>query len=280
MFLDLHIHSTASDGSLTPEQVASRATALNLAVFSITDHDTVQAYDEINEANIGIPLIPGVELSAEFSGGTLHILGYGIDPFEKNLRATLDELQRFRLDRNRKMISNMARLGFDISFEEVLEEAGADMIGRPHFAALMLKKGYVATRQEAFDKYLKKGAPLYLDKKRLEPTEAVELIQNAGGIAVMAHPYQTKLQGDDLRNLVRQLADYGLEGIEAFYSQHSGEQTKEYLNLANEFGLVATAGSDFHGDPKPEIPMGMNVEAQFLRPFFEKLRIPTLEKTS
>lgn len=279
--LDLHTHSTCSDGTLTPAHLFEAACDCRLSALSITDHDTVAAYDDLPSSfaeNIlpsgdNVPVfIPGVELSAEFPQGTLHILGYGIDPFEERLRRTLDELQAHRLDRNREMTEAMEREGFQITLDELSQEAGGELIGRPHFASLMLKKGYVATYQEAFDKYLKKGAPLYMEKKRLEPEAAIRLIRGAGGRAVMAHPWQTKLDRNGIRALVEDLKNKGLEGIEAYYSQHSEEETAFCLELARRFDLFVTAGSDFHGEIKPEIPLGMTVLEEALRPFFETLQ--------
>ena len=280
LMMDLHIHSTASDGSLSPEEILREACSLGVSPVSITDHDTVAAYVELDSAKPASGIIPGVELSAEFAGGTLHILGYGIDPFDENLSGALGELQRFRLDRNRRIIAAMGRIGFDITFEEVLLEAGGELIGRPHFASLMVKKGYVKTFREAFDRYLKKGAPLYMDKKRLLPGEAIGLIRKAGGIAVMAHPWQTGLDRAGVRALVVSLREYGLEGLEAFYSQHSEEQTEICLGFAREFGLIVTAGSDFHGDIKPEIPLGMRVPLDGLLTFFGALRIKSPDACS
>ncbi len=276
MKLDLHIHSTASDGTYSPGKIAKESSNRGLSFFSITDHDTVAAYDAPFPNDTAGTLIPGVELSAEFSGGTLHILGYGIDPFEENLRKNLEELQSFRLERNKKMIEGMEELGFDISLEELLNEAGGELVGRPHFSALMLKKGYVETRQEAFDKYLKKGAPLYIDKKRLLPEDAIALIKGAGGLAVFAHPFQTNLLGNDLRELAGDLASKGLSGVEAFYSSHTEKEIGFCLEIAKDLGLLVTAGSDFHGDIKPDIPLGMIAPSKLLKPFIESVgcRLP------
>ncbi|MDZ7796739.1 MAG: PHP domain-containing protein [Candidatus Marinimicrobia bacterium] len=181
----------------------------------------------------------------------------------------MKDLQNARRKRNEAMIGNMAEKGFHISMEELLEEAGGETVGRPHFANLMLKKGYVETFQEAFDKYLAKGMPLYMDKKRLDPEEAIRLIRAAGGIPVMAHPYQTKLKGKELEELVKKLKTFGLAGIEAYYSKHSPEQTRQYLQLAEKYDLLITAGSDFHGKNKKDIKMGLAVKEKDLKPFLE-----------
>jgi hypothetical protein len=310
MFIDLHTHTTGSDGSYTPKELIEAALDRNIEVLSITDHDTIDGVKSLIK-EIGEPsahsgcsfcicrftdngsqyttsdlsmndgrwtmdetkifsnilvFIPAVEISAEFPK-TLHILGYGIDINNEKLNLTLKELQDYRLNRNKRMLENMNNLGFEITLEELKKKAGGDLIGRPHFAQLMLEKGYVDTYQEAFDKYLKKGASLYMNKKRLDPDEAIELILKSGGVPVLAHPYQTRLNDDDLHSLIKELVSYGLKGIEVFYSQHTKEMTKKYLEFAHEFDLFVTAGSDFHGDNKPEIELGMQVPYIFLQKF-------------
>lgn len=271
MYIDLHTHSTCSDGTYTPREIADTVIKKGITPFSITDHDNIAAYNEDLPIDEDIVLIPGVEISAEFSKGTLHILGYGIDPTHEQLRETLEELLTFRLNRNRNMLAKMDVLGWDITMEELIAEAKGEVIGRPHFANLMYRKGYVSSYQEAFDRYLAKGAPLYLDKKRLSPQDSIDLITKAGGIPVMAHPYQTKREGEELEVLVKELKEMGLQGMEAFYSQHTPQMTQQYLDMAEKYGLSVTAGSDFHGANKPDIELGMEVSAQRLRPFFKQI---------
>ncbi|KAF2956270.1 PHP domain-containing protein [Marinitoga sp. 38H-ov] len=266
MIVDLHSHTTGSDGTFSPDEIINLANENNIEIFSITDHDNIDAIKELSNITEDIFFIPGVEISAEFPK-TLHILGYGIDINNKELNNTLKELQDFRKNRNEKMLKNMESFGFYITMEELIEEAKGEIVGRPHFANLMVKKGYVKTYQEAFDKYLKKGAPLYMDKKRLEPEKAIELIHNAGGITVMAHPYQTKLEGNDLEELIRKLKSYGLDGIEVYYSQHTKEMIEEYNYYAKKYELVKTAGSDFHGKNKPHISLGMDIVYNELHDF-------------
>ena len=269
MLLDLHTHSTASDGTYSPEKLVLEAAKKQLKYLSLTDHDTIDGLSQIMSVPDELIFINGVEISAEFPK-TLHILGYGFDPNQAELNSTLKELQDFRLNRNKKMIGNMKTFGFDITLEELEKEAGGELIGRPHFAHLFARKGYVSCYQEAFDKYLDKGKPLYLNKKRLPPQKAIELLRNAGGIPVIAHPYQTKLVNDELEELIVELTDFGLMGIEVFYSQHTPEQIRFYKYLADKYGLLITAGSDFHGSTKPDIELGMNVEDELLQPFLQK----------
>jgi len=166
----------------------------------------------------------------------------------------------------------MAEQGFHITMDELIAESKGGIVGRPHFANLMVDKGYVEYYQQAFDKYLAKGQPLYMDKFRLDPKVAIRLILAAGGIPVLAHPYQTDLSSSELENLIIELKSYGLQGIEAYYSQHSKEQVKEYLEVAKKYDLLVTAGSDFHGGNKPDIDLGMNVNRVHLLPFLEAIK--------
>ena len=269
MLLDLHTHSTASDGTFSPEELVLEAARKNLSFLALTDHDTIDGLSQISKVPDGLTFINGVEISAEFPK-TLHILGYGFDPTHTELNRTLRELQDFRLNRNKKMIENMKKFGFNITIEELEEEAGGELIGRPHFANLFAKKGFAKIYQEAFDKYLDKGKPLYLNKKRLQPKNAIELILDAEGIPVIAHPYQTKLNDEKLEELVADLINYGLMGIEVFYSKHTHDQIRFYKYLADKYGLLITAGSDFHGKTKPDIKLGMDVEDDLLLPFLTK----------
>ncbi len=259
MKIDFHTHTTASDGTYTTEEILNEAEKQDIKFFAITDHDTVDGIKQIKNTAKTMTIITGVEISAEFSG-TLHILGYGFELENEKLNSKLEELQEFRKARNENMLKKMESLGFQINMEELVKEAGSDLVGRPHFANVMLKKGYVKTFDEAFDKYLKKGAPLYMDKKRLSPEESIQLIHEAGGIAVLAHPYQTKKEGKEMDSLIKQLVSYGLDGIEAYYSQHTPEMVEEYKGYAEKYNLIKTAGSDFHGSNKPHIRLGMELE--------------------
>lgn len=269
--LDLHAHTTYSDGTYTPNELIAHALEKGCEYISITDHDNYDHVDHTGKIPDRIKYITGVEISVEFKG-TLHILGYGFDPEHQELKKTLQTLQESRYNRNVKILEKMSVKGYHISMEELREESKGGMVGRPHFANLMLQKGYVKNYQEAFDKYLAKGQPLYLDKQRLKPKEAIRLILAAGGIPVLAHPHQTKLSSDKLEALIKELKSYGLRGIEAYYSCHSKEQKKEYLAYAKKYDLLVTAGSDFHGANKADIDLGMNVPRVDLLPFLEALK--------
>jgi len=270
--VDFHTHSTGSDGTNTPHELLKLALEKNIQYLSITDHDTLDGIKALdNSINLNkLKFIPGVEISAEFPS-TLHLLGYGFDIQNKRLNKVLEDLQDYRKERNVLMIENMQKFGFHITLEELQKEAGGELIGRPHFASLMVKKNYVRNKQEAFDKYLKKGAPLYLDKKRLDPKDAILLIKDAGGVVVIAHPYQTKLNEENLESLIEELVDYGLDGIEAVYPLHTKEMTEKYKSLAQKYDLFITAGSDYHGANKNGIELGINVGEQELEPFLNIL---------
>ena len=272
MFVDFHVHSTASDGTETPESIINKSLEIGLDILSITDHDNADGSRSVlGQIPKELYFITGLEISAEFDK-TLHILGYNFDIENKKLNNSLNELQEYRLNRNKKMIINMKKSNFDISLGELLEISGGKQIGRPHFAKLLLNKGYVSSFQEAFDKYLKKGSPFYLDKKRLSPREAIELIKDAGGIAVIAHPYSTGLEGTDLEQLIDKLKSYGLDGIEGFYSLHTKKMTEECLSYAKKYDLLITSGSDFHGNNKSEINLGMNTPFVYLEKFLKRLK--------
>jgi predicted metal-dependent phosphoesterase TrpH len=272
--IDLHVHSTGSDGTNSPEELINMAVDKKIQVFSITDHDTLDGIKDINflENRLlnNLIFVPGVEISAEFPT-TLHLLGYAFDIENEKLNQSLKTLQEFREERNLMMIQKMQKLGFDITEEELLEEAGGDLIGRPHFASLMVKKGYVKNTQEAFERYLKRGASVYIDKKRLPYTEAIELITQAGGIVVLAHPYQTQLEEQELEKLVKLLKDAGLAGIEVFYPHHTKKMIEEYKRLAKKYDLIITAGSDFHGENKIGIELGLEVVEHEILPFLKIL---------
>ncbi len=262
--IDLHIHTTASDGTLKPVQIISRAQRLNLKAIAITDHDTVAGSQEA--VNCGIPpslgFLTGVEISAApppfYSGaGSFHLLGYSIRLEDSRLNRTLSTLQRARKERNPAIMKRLNRLGIDIDLDDVRRDAGEGQLGRPHIAHLMVKKGVVASIDEAFDRYLGAGKPAYVDKKRIECLTAIEIIRKAGGIAVLAHPGLLKFNNEDeLDKLIGQLKKAGLRGVEVYYSGHSPAQTRLYAELACRHGLLMTGGSDFHGDIQPEIEMG------------------------
>ena len=260
--IDLHAHTTASDGSFTPTELVEAAHGLGLGALAVTDHDTLAGLGEARAAaqRVGLDLVAGVELSVEDDGGRFHLLGYGFDPANAALAETLTTLRRSRAARNDLMAARMSEMGLPVTMDDVRAEAGEDalVIARPHFARALIKKGIVGSVAEAFEKYLSTGKPLYLPKEVLTPRDAIALIHSAGGVAVMAHPGLVPLDEAAFDARVTSLAQKdGLDGIEAYYSQHSQADTDRFLALATRLGLLVTGGSDFHGTVKPHVPLGI-----------------------
>lgn len=254
--IDLHTHTTYSDGSASPEELIGAAHLIGARAVAITDHDTVGSFASARAASerLGIEFVAGIEISAEFSSGTMHVLGYCVDETSAHLIDKLDALKQAREERNPQIASRLQSLGLDIGYDEVAQLAGNEIVGRPHFARLMVEKRYVASIQEAFDRFLKKGAAAHVEKARLSPADSIELIHAAGGVAVLAHPYQLKLSSfEHVDELVAQLAELGLDGIEAIYSRHSVAERAFYAEIAGRHNLLVTGGSDYHGSYKPDI---------------------------
>lgn len=273
--IDLHIHSTASDGTYSPGEIIALAERLHLAAIAITDHDTIDGSNEAIVAGTpqSLKLLTGVEISAAppssfFCSGSFHILGYSFRPDDPLLNQTLSKLQMARENRNPGIIKLLNNLGINISIREVIELAGDGQTGRPHIARLMLEKGFVGSIDEAFNKYLGKGKPAYVDKYRIECGKVIEIIIGAGGIPVLAHPALIELgNGSRFEKLIVKLKEMGLRGIEAYYPEHSKEQTSYYLKLAKKYELLITGGTDFHGSLKPDINMGLG-KGDFHVPYY------------
>ncbi len=257
--IDLHTHSNASDGKLSPAELMRHAQAMGIEVIALTDHDTLSGLEEasLEAARIGIEFIPGVEISAEYNPGTLHMLGYFIDPSDPELIETLAWLRGGRDHRNHIILSKLAGLGCPLEWEEVEALAGGESMGRPHIATAMVNRGYVSSFKEAFDRYLGKGAAAYTDREKMTPENALERIRCAGGLPVLAHPQTLSLTEDELSDLLRSLAGQGLAGVEVYYYSHSEEETDLYRSLAGKYGLVITGGSDFHGPGMLETQLGV-----------------------
>lgn len=280
--IDLQSHTTASDGSCEPAEVIAAAAELGLAAIAVTDHDTIGGLSEAAEAakSHDIEFIPGVELSVEDDIGRFHLLGYLFDRADERLAETLVQLRKSRNERNEQIMERARELSLPITWEDVREQAGedAEVIARPHIAAALLKRGVVSTRQEAFDVYLTPGKPLYFPKMGLTPGQAAEILHAAGGVAVMAHPGLSKwAEPSQLAERLVGLKEAGLDGVEVYYSQHTPEQTAQYLEIARELGMIYTGGSDFHGDPKPHVHLGVVYEggpapAEILGPLKERAK--------
>ena len=257
--IDLHTHSTCSDGTFSPAELVREAKRSGLTHLSLTDHDTAQGVAEARaEAGaLGLSFIGGLEISAEYQPGTLHVLGYGFDENDAVLGERLEYVRRCRAERNPKIAENLRALGIDVDMEEVKAASGHGLVGRPHFAKVLFDKGYVGSLQEAFDRYLAKGRPAYVNKVRLTPEESLSVMRKAGGVAVLAHPLQLKAGRDgELEAVVKRLVDLGLQGMECYYRNHSARDTEALLALALKCGLIATGGSDFHGANRPGIRLG------------------------
>lgn len=256
--IDLHTHSTASDGTYSPGDLVRLAKKEGLRALALTDHDTIQGLKEAYETSqeTGLDFLCGVEISVKIDGpGHFHLLGYFLTPEIPSIEATLTTLQRARDRRNELMLEKLKALGIEISMEE-LEGIAQGEIGRPHFAKLLVQKGVVKTFQEAFDRYLKKGAPAYVPKALLSPEEAIVKIRQSGGIPVMAHPITLKLDRESLEKYLEELKEMGLRGVEAYYTEHSSSFTRFLVDLARKLNLLVTGGSDFHGANKPDIRLG------------------------
>jgi 3',5'-nucleoside bisphosphate phosphatase len=258
--IDLHAHTTASDGSLTPTELVALAKETGLSALGVTDHDTVDGLAEATAAarEAGLTLVPGVELSVDYPHGQFHLLGYFVDFTHPPLLERLQYLRDYRSRRNEKMVELMQQAGLPITMADLEREAGGDVIGRPHMALAMVRKGIVSSTQEAFDRYLADGRPYHLPKVRLQPPEAIELLHGAGAVTVLAHPKYLKI--DDPTMLRAELARFkemGLDGIEVFYSQYTEAETVLYQQLARDLGFVVSGGSDFHGASKPTVKLGV-----------------------
>lgn len=254
---DLHTHTTASDGDLTPTQLIARGKSRGLAALAITDHDTLKGVEEGLAAGeaCGMRVIPGIEISAVYEPGTLHMLGYFPD-YPVGLEEDLQQVQQGRKDRFPKIIERLHAHGLTITLEDVKAIAGEAQIGRPHIAKALIQKGYVKDFEEAFDRWLAKGKPAYVSKEKLSWEEAVRLIRAHGGVPVLAHPFTLEIGDEELRKLVAAMQSGGLLGIEVYYPEHTHAQTRLYRDIAQSLGLVVTGGTDFHAPDRNSADLG------------------------
>ena len=257
--IDLHTHTTASDGTFSPGGLVRLAAEKGLTALAVTDHDTTDgiAAARYQAEKSGVAFASGIEISAQFTDDcTMHILGYFIDEKDRSFIDALLFLKDARKERNPKIIERLNDAGVPITLNDVLAESGGGEVGRPHFARALVKKGHVKTIADAFERYLAKGASCYVDKKRLSPADAVDLIRRAGGVPALAHPGSLNLSPEELARTVEELAGWGLMGIECYYYNHTPQETEGYVALARDFGLVPTGGTDFHGKNRPKIKLG------------------------
>lgn len=259
-YVDLHLHTTASDGVMSPSEIVRYAKSKGLQAIAITDHDTIEGLEEgmLEGERISFEVIPGIEVSAEHSPGSMHLLGFFLDIHHPFLNERLEYLQKARTERNPKIVKKLNQLGLELTYEEVLKASGGGQVGRPHFAQVLLEKKYVRTFQEAFDRFLKKGAPAYVDKFRFTAKEALHFIQEAKGVTVLAHPNTLGMNGySELENLILQLVEEGLKGIEVYYPEHTALEVAQYKTLAERYGLLVTGGTDYHGIEKNGLDIGL-----------------------
>ena len=271
--IDLHSHTNESDGSCSPAQLIEEAVRGGVDVLGITDHDTFAGYDSASAAarDAGVELVCGIEISTKLNGRSVHLLAY----FPSNggpseIRAWVTDMQASRRERNVRLAARLRELGFDITLEEA-EARGRGMTGRPHFAQIMVEKGYVANYRQAFDEYLDESAKGYVYRHEPQLAHAVEQIRKAGGVASLAHPGRVP---GDVAELLPGLCQAGLNAIEAYHSDHTPRETEMYLGLAERHGLLVTGGSDFHGDMKPGVKLGTGYEGNLHIPaeVLERLR--------
>ncbi len=256
---DLHTHTTASDGSDTPEELVRLAEKAGLSAISITDHDTTAglARGEETARQLGMEFIPGVELSVSYPRGNMHLLGYYINPESPAMDSVLERVQAARAERNPRILERLNKLGIPVNMAELEDMAQGGQIGRPHIARLMVEKGYVKSVSQAFDRYLKKGGPAYAPKSILSPQDAIETVKKAGGVPVLAHPFSLMSRDErELEETVLGLKASGLMGMECWYSEHDEHFTAVCLGICRRNSLVATGGSDYHGKAKPYIHLG------------------------
>jgi predicted metal-dependent phosphoesterase TrpH len=262
--IDLHTHSTASDGALSPPELMRAAKARGLTAIALTDHDTVDGLDEAREeaARQGVEFIPGIEFDIDYKpvtvSGEFHLLGLGLAAIGPGFREALAEIRRKREDRNLRLLERIREeLGVRADYEEVQALSGGGALGRPHFAALLINRGIVKDQEQAFSRYLGKGRPLYIEKEKLEFARALGLIREAGGIPVLAHPLSLYVAWGRLPDLIADLAAQGLAGIEAWHPTAKVQSCKRLEELGRSLGLYITAGSDFHGNSRPDRKLGL-----------------------
>jgi len=254
--IDFHVHSNFSDGTYSPQKLCELAYFKKLKAIALTDHDTIDGIKSFMESDVDILKVPGVEISLDIENGTFHMLGLFIDYNNLNLKKNLDQLKSYRRERNEKILKKLSEF-FDeeITFEDISTEHIGEL-GRPHIAKFLVKKGLVSTTLEAFEKYLSKGKILYEQKLKMDTECAIEMINQAGGIAVLAHPITLNMDEEKFEIFLKKLVDINLGGIEGICPLHSKSDCNFYLEMAKKYNLIVTAGSDFHGDNKDNVELG------------------------
>lgn len=260
--IDLHVHTTASDGTDSPAQVVTLAKETGLAAIAVTDHDSVSGVSEAQKtgAALGVEVIPGIEISTDYRGDEIHVVGLFIDPASTALRPVLDWAVNERAARNEKMVAALAADGFQISMEALRAANPGSVLGRPHMAEMLMKKGYVSSVREAFEKYLGEGRPYYRSRELMAMERAISIVLAAGGVPVLAHPLQYGYDEAEREALISAAREAGCRALEAYYSEHSPAQQALMLETAARHGLAVSGGSDYHGARKPHIRLGSGIE--------------------
>ena len=256
--IDMHVHSCASDGTFSPSALLAEAKKAGLSAIALTDHDTMDGICEAAKAakELGMELVPGVELSTEYAGSEIHVLGYYVSPEYPKLKAMLEEFRDFRDTRNVRMVKRLQEEGFSITMEQLTEQFPDCVLTRAHIARYLCETGQLPDVRTVFAEYLGENCRCYIDRPKISPVEAVTLIREAGGLAVLAHPVLCQLEEAQLRQMILEMKDAGMCGLEAVYSENTKEDEARMRALADQAGLLITGGSDFHGKSKPDIHLG------------------------
>ncbi len=279
--IDLHMHTTASDGTDLPSEAVAKAASLGLEAIALTDHDTAAGVAEASAAGkeLGVEVVPGIEVSSDYRDNNIHILGYFIDPEAPALWAVLEWIRTERIARNEYVVNLLADDGFDISVEELRSLYPEAVLGRPHMAELLMRKGYVSSVQEGFERYLGEGGKYYLPKRRISMARAVETILGSGGLAVLAHPLQYRYPREEVTEMIEYAKSLGAAAIECFYSEHSAEDERWLLGMAERYGMGVSGGSDYHGTRKTHISMGSGTNGNLAIPYEVLERLKKLHRS-
>ena len=256
--IDLHVHTTASDGTMCPRDVVSLAAMLGLKAIALTDHDTMAGIPEAGEAGelLGVTIVPGIELSTDYQGREVHLLGYFLDPEAEQLRAYTDWVRETRRARNKRIVEKLQKKGFDITMEQLEAAHPGAVLGRPHIAARLVEIGAVDSVKEAFRRYLGEGRSCYVRREYISFADGIKLIRTCGGVAVLAHPLQYGFDRAKLEALVKDAAAAGATGMEIYYTGYTQADRNKLFDLAEKYTLLPTGGSDFHGENKPGVQLG------------------------
>lgn len=254
--IDLHTHSTFSDGTFTPSQLVKYAEEKGLKAFALTDHDTTEGIKEAKSIETNVEVISGVEISTRYDKKEIHIVGLYVNENDADLNKQLKYYREKRVTRNFEILEKLNSLGVNITIDDVKESCTGDVISRAHIAKALVSKGFVGSYTEAFDRYLGDNKCAYVPRETLNYEESMELITKAGGVPVLAHPLLYKMSDTNLENMMVKLRQKGLKAVEVYYSTHSNSDTQHIMAMANRVGLIYSGGSDFHGATKPKIDMG------------------------